>query len=642
MSKVKKSFCFILALLMLIAIFTIAPISANAETVGDFEYKVLDDGTVEISNYSGSAEELTIPEVLDGYTVSSIGSMAFINCTSLTDITIGDNITTIKMLAFYNCSNLNTINIADSVIRIYYSAFDGTAYYNNAANWESNVLYIGKHLIKAKESISGNYKVKDDTVCVAGHCFQYCEGLTDIELPDTLKGIGDMAFFNCSGLTSVEIPDSVVFLGDSAFSDCKYLASVTLSRNITSLNDLVFGYCDNLQSITIPDSVTSIGNYAFTNCVKLESITIPYGVTDIGRMAFYYCKKLNTIEIPDSVTVMGADVFNFSAYYKNDDNWENNALYIGKHLIKVKEAASGTYKIKTNTRSIASYAFEKCAKITGVTIPDGITNIGTYTFHNCKKMKNISIPDSVTKIGSYALYGCEALTGVLIPKGITNIGENALGYYYGDSFYTKVKYFRIYGYNGTASKEYANENGFTFVSASGLPSSLKISAAKVSGVKTKTYNGKAQTQSVTVKCETFTLKKGSDYTISYKNNKKAGKASIIITASGIFTGSKTVNFTINKAKNPLTVKTKTITANAKLNTSFAKSKAFTISKAQGSVTFKKSSGDKKISISKTGVITVKKGLKKNKTYNFKVKVTAAGNSNYKSGSKTVTVKIKVI
>ena len=642
MSILKKPISIISVMIMLLSVLAIAPISVSAETIGDYEYTVLDDGTAEISNYSGIGGEVTVPNVLDGHTVSSIGSMAFMNCTALTGVTIGDGITTIKMLAFYNCTNLSAINIADSVIKIYYNAFYSTAYLGNEANWEGDVLYIGKHLIKAKESILGEYKVKDGTVCIAGHSFQYCESLTGIEFPDSLKGIGDMAFYHCYGLTSIEIPDSVVFLGDSAFSDCSNIASATLSKNIKSINASLFSYCNKLQGIIIPDNVTSIGNYAFNSCVSITSITIPDGVTSIGTMAFYYCKKLNTIEIPDSVTVMGADVFNFSAYYKNDDNWENNALYIGKHLIKVKETASGTYKIKTNTCSIASYAFEKCAKITGVTIPNGITNIGTYTFHNCKKIKNISIPDSVTKIGSYALYGCEALTGVLIPKGITNIGENALGYYYGDSFYTKVKYFRIYGYNGTASKEYANENGFTFVNATSLPSSLKISAAKVSGVKTKTYNGKAQMQSVTVKCETYTLKKGSDYTVSYKNNKKAGKASLIITASGIFTGSKTVNFTINKAKNPITVKTKTITANAKSNTSFAKSKAFTISKAQGSVTFKKSSGDKKITITKAGIITVKKGLTKGKTYNFKVKVTAAGNSNYKNGSKTVTVKIKVI
>ncbi len=97
---------------------------------------------------------------------------------------------------------------------------------------------------------------------------------------------------------------------------------------------------------------------------------------------------------------------------------------------------------------------------------------------------------------------------------------------------------------------------------------------------------------------------------------------------------------VKKKANPMTVKAKKITAKAKKTTTFKKAKAFTVKKAQGKVTFKKIKGDKKVTISKTGKVTVKKGLKK-KTYSIKVKVTAAGNANYKSKSKTVTLKVKV-
>lgn len=98
-----------------------------------------------------------------------------------------------------------------------------------------------------------------------------------------------------------------------------------------------------------------------------------------------------------------------------------------------------------------------------------------------------------------------------------------------------------------------------------------------------------------------------------------------------------------KAKNPITAKakTKTLSAKAKKNTTITKAKAFKITKAQGKVTFKKASGDKMITVSSAGKITVKKGLKKGKTYTVKVKVTAAGNGNYLKGTKTVTLKIKV-
>ena len=91
----------------------------------------------------------------------------------------------------------------------------------------------------------------------------------------------------------------------------------------------------------------------------------------------------------------------------------------------------------------------------------------------------------------------------------------------------------------------------------------------------------------------------------------------------------------------MTVKANTVSAKTKKTTTIKKAKAFTIKKAKGTVSFKKVSGNKKITINiKTGNITVKKGLKKG-TYKFKVKVSAAGNTTYKPNSKTVTVKIKV-
>ena len=120
---------------------------------------------------------------------------------------------------------------------------------------------------------------------------------------------------------------------------------------------------------------------------------------------------------------------------------------------------------------------------------------------------------------------------------------------------------------------------------------------------------------------------------------KAGKATITATNNGV---SAKVVITVSKKANTMTVKAKACSAKAKKNTTIKKAKAFTIKNAKGKVTFKKASGDKKITINKkTGNITVKKGLKKGKTFKLKVKVTAAGNTAYKPVTKSVTVKIKI-
>ncbi|MBR1731439.1 MAG: Ig-like domain-containing protein [Ruminococcus sp.] len=124
--------------------------------------------------------------------------------------------------------------------------------------------------------------------------------------------------------------------------------------------------------------------------------------------------------------------------------------------------------------------------------------------------------------------------------------------------------------------------------------------------------------------------------------KAAGTATITITATaGDKSATATAKVTVTKNANTMTVKAKAVTASAKKNTSFAKAKFATVSKAVGKVTFKKASGDKKITITSAGKLTVKKGLKKGKTYSVKIKVTAAGSAKYAAATKTITVKVKV-
>lgn len=102
--------------------------------------------------------------------------------------------------------------------------------------------------------------------------------------------------------------------------------------------------------------------------------------------------------------------------------------------------------------------------------------------------------------------------------------------------------------------------------------------------------------------------------------------------------------TVVQKAGTMTVKAKTVTVKyskvKKKDQTIKASKAFSVKNKQGKVTYKKKSGNKKITVSSSGKIKLKKGLKKG-TYKVKVKVTDAGNDEYKSKSKTVTVKIKV-
>lgn len=186
-----------------------------------------------------------------------------------------------------------------------------------------------------------------------------------------------------------------------------------------------------------------------------------------------------------------------------------------------------------------------------------------------------------------------------------------------------------------------------------IPKLTDISGMKVVLSKTAyTYNGKVH-RPVIVSIGGMALLKGTDYTTvwSAATSKNAGTYTVTIKGTGAYTGNVKVSYRINKAKNTLAAKGKTI----KLKASILKKKSLvrlrrkimSVSGAKGSLTYVKSGVNKskyakKFVINKsTGKMTVKKGVKKG-LYKVKIKVTAAGNSNYKKLTDTVTASVRVI
>jgi hypothetical protein len=190
-------------------------------------------------------------------------------------------------------------------------------------------------------------------------------------------------------------------------------------------------------------------------------------VKGIGEYAFYGCSSLKSITIPNSVKSIGEYAFRGTGIYDNDDNWENDVLYINDCLIEVDEFISGAYKIKEGTRLIANSAFSECSSLASVTIPNSVTSIGSSAFEGCsnitsvtwnaknchsynfgsqvtsfefgnevevvpsslckgmEKLTSVTIPNSVKTIGTSAFKGCIRLGKVSLGKNLETIGANA-------------------------------------------------------------------------------------------------------------------------------------------------------------------------------------------------------------------------
>ena len=97
--------------------------------------------------------------------------------------------------------------------------------------------------------------------------------------------IANHAFYGL-GVTKVIIPDTVKKIGDYAFYVSKNLKEVVLSENLESIGDYAFSICPNLETITLPTSLISIGKMCFSNNKSLKSLVIPLNVQNIGKFIF--------------------------------------------------------------------------------------------------------------------------------------------------------------------------------------------------------------------------------------------------------------------------------------------------------------------------------------------------------------------
>jgi hypothetical protein len=422
----KKVLSAILIMSIILSVLSIIPITTNAVTCGDYEYDLLDNGTVEITKYYGSTSVLTISNSLHGKLVTSIGESAFEDCTTLTSVEIPDSVTSIGKDAFSRCKSLKSLTIPNSVKKI------------------------------------------------SNYAFFYCTSLTSVTIGNGLTSIGGRAFDNCTSLTSIVIPDSVVSIGNRAFANCTSLINIDVSDNnkyFSSLDGNLYNkektellqYAPGKKntSFNFPDSVTIIGDCAFFYCSNLISIDIPDNVISIGEWAFIGCTSLMSVSVPDSVQSLGGSAFYNTAFYNNESNWEGDVLYIGSHLTAAKNTIWGDYNIKEETLCIADYAFADCTALNSITIPESVTYVGKYAFDNCSNLASIDvsdnnknyssingnlynkdktqllqysigkedtsfiIPDSVTIICNYAFYRCTNLKSITVPNSTTSIGDSA-------------------------------------------------------------------------------------------------------------------------------------------------------------------------------------------------------------------------
>lgn len=361
-----------------------------------------------------------------------------------------------------------------------------------------------------EQAFSCDYNAKEvvieDGVTKIKYAAFWDSKIEKVLMADSVELIDAYAFSHCYYLTEVTFSKNLKSIGERAFGECT-LAKINLPEGLERIGVQAFNYVKTYTTLKIPSTVVYIGDYAFqhNNCT---SITIPEGVTFIGGYAF--CSStLKKIVVPTSVTSIG-----INAFYMESGG--TVYVYKGSCAEAYVKKSGLKYKIIGQSANKSKYVWVAFSSDIGTRIESRIYKVGsTYG----------DIPDATT-------------------YRIEDIGKKFLGWYTKPTGGTKItsdtvvkKEHRLYAHWTTGT------------------TTTNLKDATVT-VKSCVYNGKKQKPAVTVKLNNKVLKKGTDYKISYSNNINVGsKAKVKVVGIGKYSGTKTVTFKIQKAEQPVQIKT---------------------------------------------------------------------------------------
>lgn len=400
---------------------------------------VLPDSLQSIGNYAfkgcTALKKITIPEKVelidvDAFDDTHLETVIFNakNCTinstdsysptfpnTITHLEIGDQVQSIPYNLCKPLTELTSLKVGRNVQSMPYNCFSAS---KKLASVEWNAVNMEEANTPFASTLTQISFGKDVERIPSALC-KGLEQLSSVVLPDSLKEIGESAFYG-SGITSIQIPEEVRAIETGTFSYCESLKEITLNPEIETLGRSAFYKCTALEEINIPNNVDSIGSSAFSNCTALTSVTIPDRVRIIEENAFAYCSQIKDLSIGKGVQEIGSNAFNncsaLDSVYWNAENYlkENNILPQGFSKITFgKDVKRIPARICLNNSNLVQ-----------VNMADHIETIGESAFNGCSSLKNIEIPVSLKNIGSSA-FAYTGLSSLFIPSTVESLDSYA-------------------------------------------------------------------------------------------------------------------------------------------------------------------------------------------------------------------------
>jgi len=360
----------------------------------DFSYEI-SGGKVKIVKYTGDESVIVVPERIDDAPVTTISKGAFCGG-GLRAVYLPDSVESIEQGAFDDCGGLSTLRLP----------FIG----DGAENEFLGYIFGGDEPDENAVTVPPSLKmviVGEGCDEIAARSFKGAKTLNAVVLSDTVKKIGDLAFYQCADLVFVDLGGATE-IGEYAFGNCKSLYSIDISGAdkvghgalyfCSSLHSLTanFGANDflgelfgaespdyngefvpsSLRVVSVAEGCRKIPDRAFASCKFITEVKLPESLETVGIRAFYSCRSLESIDITDKVKAIGDD------------------------------------------------AFFGCDNMSSVELGASLEVIGMQAFYGCKAIKTVECPKSLKEIKASAFYGCSSLEKISL-GGVQRIGKDA-------------------------------------------------------------------------------------------------------------------------------------------------------------------------------------------------------------------------
>lgn len=509
--------------------------------VSDFDYAIDGvTGTATIKGYNGTDSEVYIPQMVEGYIVTSVGG--FEGNSTVTKVIVPDGVTEIQKYCFYNCMNLEEVDLPDSITSLGECCFEECEALSKV-NIPHGLREIGRRAFCKTTSLKSALIIPEGVKSIEDSTFFKC-GAEEIELPSSITFIGTDSFY-CSKLKSIIIPEKVKEVGYDVFRGCENLELVDI-RNKMYISVGTFSGCTNLKSLVCRNKDIAFETSLYEK--NLPSQTCIYGYSDSN--AYKYAKEngnsFMAIDVPTNVKCNKTDAttvkltwnsISKSAQYKIYRSMSENGQY------SVISTTKDTQYVDSGLDKNSKYYYKICATYnTGSTDIDGMESeivVGNLNGKpDAPKLKEVQTYGNnalkitwkkVPGVTGYRIYRKTSEKGKFttldIVKNVSSYTDKkAVGgktYFYTVRAYTKVGSKIIWGdydINGLSAKSQRQFSEAYLTSGLHYNSSFDFTG---DGINDKFYT-------------TYTMSGKSNILTVYINDKKSGTIKVTDAAGGKF------------------------------------------------------------------------------------------------------------